>query len=182
MPANQLRCRAFFELLFFRGLAVLGDSFSKMMYAGVKKSLRFSGVWTGWPLAGSCLAARLASGLARLPAGCSLASPKAVWRPRWAAARRTGRLAGGPLDRTAAGWLPGWAGICNPGNLFFSGVAFLCYTTLLGQLIGQSHIEGGGYRSNRSKRVMMTEFKTKLHHLGGIHADLWGVGCSTGRH
>jgi len=95
-----------------------------MTCAGVKKSQYFSGVWTGWPLAGNCLAARLASGPARRPAGCSLACPKAVWRPGWAAAGLTGRLAGRPLDQPAAGWLPGWAGICNPGNFVFSGVAF----------------------------------------------------------
>ena len=140
MRADQLRRKAFSELCFFRGLAIFGDSFTKMTYAGVKKNLGFSGVWTGWPLAGSCLAARLASGPACWPAGCSLASPKAVWQLGRAAARLTGRLAGGPLDRPAAGWLPGWAGICNPGNFFFSGVAFLPYTSLLGQLIGQSHI------------------------------------------
>jgi hypothetical protein len=72
----------------------------------------------GWPLAGSCLATRLASGPARRPAGCSLASPNVAWRPGWAAARLPGRLAGRPIDRPAAGWLPGWAGIRNPGICF----------------------------------------------------------------
>ena len=56
MPANQLRCRAFPELCFFRGLAILGYSFTKITYAGVTtKSEIFRGLdWlaSGWQLPG----------------------------------------------------------------------------------------------------------------------------------
>jgi hypothetical protein len=74
----------------------------------------------GWPLAGSCLAAWLASGPARRPGGCPLASPTITWRPGWAAVQLPGQLAGWPTDRlaAAAGWLPGLAGICILFDLF----------------------------------------------------------------
>ena len=58
MRANQLRRKASSELFFFRGLAVFGDSFTKMTYAGVKKQSEiFQGLdWlaSGWQLTG-CL-------------------------------------------------------------------------------------------------------------------------------
>ena len=44
MRADQLRRKASSELVFFRGLAVFGDSFTKMTHAGVNKK---SGIFRG---------------------------------------------------------------------------------------------------------------------------------------
>ena len=41
MRADQLRRKASSELLFFRGLAVFGDSFTKMTHADVKNDAEF---------------------------------------------------------------------------------------------------------------------------------------------
>ena len=69
---------------FFRGL-VRGLIVFAILYSTIVFFFPGSGAvrLPGQPLAGTCLTPWLASGAARRPGGCSLASPKVTWRPSW---------------------------------------------------------------------------------------------------